>query len=62
VVKAPSKKQKKTTQKKRMEPPFFFASYQRKIDHSLKADLEIIGTEPIISKCLGEHPVFILLH
>jgi hypothetical protein len=45
-----------------MEPPFFFASYQRKIDHSLKTDLEIIGTEPIISKCLGEHPVFILLH
>ncbi len=30
-----------------MEPPFFFASYQRNIDHSLKADLEIIGLRTI---------------
>jgi hypothetical protein len=25
-----------------MEPPFYFASYQLKIDHGLKADLELI--------------------
>jgi hypothetical protein len=43
LVKAPSKKQKKPNKKLRMEPPFSFASYQRKRDHSLKADLEIIG-------------------